>query len=89
VQFPRPPIVATYMARGAPCFARNPDELGLLNVVHGLYPRRPLDEATLERVVASLNARRESFIGRGRTYQGGLEKFEPREMEALPLELSS
>jgi SAM-dependent methyltransferase len=86
--FPRPPIVGTYMARSAPCFARNPDGLGLLNVVHGLYPRRPLDERTLEHVVASLNARRASFVGKGRTYHGGLEKFEPREMEALPLDLS-
>ena len=86
--FPRPPIVGTYMARSAPCFARNPDGLGLLNVVHGLYPRRPLDEPTLERVVATLNDRRASFVGRGRTYHGGLEKFEPREMEALPLDLS-
>ena len=86
--FPRPPIVGTYMARSAPCFARNPDGLGLLNVVHGLYPRRPLDEPTLERVVATLNDRRASFVGRGRTYHGGLEKFEPREMESLPLDLS-
>jgi SAM-dependent methyltransferase len=87
VVFPRPPIIGTYMARSAPCFARNPDGLGLLNVVHGLYPRRPLDERTLEQVVASLNASRASFVGKGRTYHGGLEKFEPREMEALPLDL--
>lgn len=87
--FPRPPIVGTYMARRAPGFARNPDRLGLLNVVHGLHPRRPLDEHTLASIVASLNARRASFVGKGRTYQGGLEKFEPREMEALPLDLPS
>jgi adenine-specific DNA-methyltransferase len=88
VVFPRPPIVGTYMARRAPCFARNPDGLGLLNVVHGLYPRRPLDERALEHVVASLNAERASFVGKGRTYHGGLEKFEPREMEALQIDLS-
>ena len=35
VQFPKPPIVATYMARQAPCFAYNPDRLGLLNVATG------------------------------------------------------
>ncbi len=86
--FPRPPIVGTYMARRAPCFASNPDGLGLLNVVHGLYPRRPLDERALEHVVATLNASRASFVGQGRTYHGGLEKFEPREMEALRLDLS-
>lgn len=87
VTYPRPPVVATYMARQAPVFARNPDGLGLLNIAHGLHPRRPLEPVVLDRIVAALNATRTTFIGRGRTYHGGLEKFEPREMEALPLEV--
>jgi methylase of polypeptide subunit release factors len=87
--FPRPPIVATYMARQAPVFAINPDGLGLLNVAHGLHPRRPMSRALLTRVVRLLNASREQFVGRGRTYHGGLEKFEPGEMEALPLALQA
>jgi SAM-dependent methyltransferase len=82
-----PPIVASYMARQAPAFARNPDGLLLLNIAHGIYPREPLDDARLARLVAQLNAGRETFRGHGRTYQGGLEKFEPREMEALPIRL--
>lgn len=82
-----PPIVATYMARQAPFFALNPDALVTLNVVHGLWPREPMNDDALRALVESLNRRRASFVGRGRTYHGGLEKFEPREMEALPLSL--
>ncbi len=85
----RPPIVATYMARQAPIFASNPDRLGLLNIAHGLYPREALEDETLEKMVRQLNLSRETFVGRGRTYHGGLEKFEPREMEDLPLEFST
>ena len=87
--FPKPPIVATYMARQAPLFAANPDRLGLLNVAHGLYPRSPIDAAILDRIVGILNTNRATFVGRGRTYHGGLEKFEPGEMEALPLEVTA
>lgn len=86
--FAAPPIVATYMARQAPFFARNPDGLGLLNVAHGLYPRRPLSHEALDAIVARLNRTRKQFVGRGRTYHGGLEKFEPREMERLPLRVT-
>lgn len=86
LSFPKPPIVATYMARQAPLFAMNPDRLGLLNIAHGLHPRTALPEAVLDAVVAKLNASRETFVGRGRTYHGGLEKFEPGEMERLPFE---
>lgn len=87
--FARPPIIATYMARQAPVFARNPDGLGLLNVVHGLYPLRPLSDETLDAIVGRLNRTRRQFVGRGRTYHGGLEKFEPREMERLPLRIEA
>jgi adenine-specific DNA-methyltransferase len=85
VRAPKPAIVMTYMARQAPKFALNMDGLALLNVGHALYPRVPLTEADLEQLVSALNGCRESFRGHGRTYQGGLEKFEPREVEDLPL----
>jgi adenine-specific DNA-methyltransferase len=71
------------MARQAPVFALNPDRLSLLNIGHGLYPTIPMEEPELRQLVTRLNDVRESFRGQGRTYQGGLEKFEPREMEAL------
>jgi SAM-dependent methyltransferase len=77
-----PPIVATYMARQAPRFALNPDGLALLNIAHGIWPQDGVDPAVL---VSRLNAARLTFTGAGRTYHGGLEKFEPREMEALVL----
>lgn len=79
------PIVASYMARRPPVFALNPEGLALLNIGHGLYPIRPLDPDALERLCRALNDQRDSYRGLGRTYQGGLEKFEPKEMEALPL----
>jgi predicted RNA methylase len=75
-----PPIVASYMARQAPSFALNPNRLALLNIAHGIYPRENISPA---RLVAALNAIRDTFRGSGRTYHGGLEKFEPREMESL------
>lgn len=78
-----PPIVATYMARQAPGFALNVDGLALVNVVHGLYPRTALTSSEMRALVTFLNEQRPSYRGAGRTYQGGLEKFEPREMEAL------
>ncbi len=88
IVYPKPPIVATYMARQAPLFAANPDRLGLLNIAHGLHPRVPMDDATVTRMVEALNTARATFVGRGRTYHGGLEKFEPGEMESLPLTLA-
>ncbi len=78
-----PPIVATYMARQPPAFALNPDGMGIINVLHGLYPRFHLDPEHLDALVQYLNAHRSELQGSGRTYHGGLEKFEPREMEAL------
>jgi len=80
-----PPIVASYMARQAPRFALNPDRLLLINIGHGLYPRSPMSRQQMAALVDVLNSNRSCFRGRGRTYQGGLEKFEPRELEALPI----
>jgi SAM-dependent methyltransferase len=82
-KIPAPPVIASYMARRAPAFALNPDRLALLNIGHGLWPVADLTEADLADLVEHLNAARSGFIGEGRTYHGGLEKFEPGEMENL------
>ncbi len=78
-----PPIVVSYMARQPPVFALNPDGLAVLNIAHGLYPFKEMTEEQLSELVRYLNQNREMFSGRGRTYHGGLEKFEPSEVESL------
>jgi hypothetical protein len=75
------PILATYMARRPPAFVRNPAGARHLNIAHGLYPREPLGEAVLDALTRYLNAH--ATLTGGRTYSGGLTKFEPREMERL------
>lgn len=80
---PPAPIVCTYMARRVPAFVRNRAGARLLNIAHGIYPRETLSEEDLLRLVAALrgSVRRDQ----GRTYSGGLIKFEPREIERIPI----
>lgn len=74
-------ILATYMARRPPTFVRNLVGARNLNNVHGLYPVEPLSDAALCRLAGVLR-NRASLTG-GRTYAGGLAKFEPKEMEQI------
>ncbi|MEX2648067.1 MAG: methyltransferase [Alphaproteobacteria bacterium] len=77
------PILVTYMGRRDPVFVRNICGARHLNIAHGLYPRSRMSPSTLDKVVAWLN---QNVTRRGgRTYAGGLTKFEPREIERLPL----
>lgn len=78
-----PPILASYMARRPPAFALNPDGAVILNIAHGIFPREPMTASQLAALVKALNRAAPTFVGNGRRYQGGLEKFEPREMEEL------
>ncbi len=80
---PPAPILATYMARRPPAFTRNLAGARHINIAHGLYPRVELPEDAIERLVAAL--RHGVSVHDGRTYAGGLTKFEPREMERLPV----
>lgn len=75
------PILATYMARRAPAIVRNAAHAHHINIAHGLYPREPLSHVILDRLADALRA--SITVGEGRTYAGGLTKFEPREMERL------
>ena len=75
------PILATYMARRAPAFARNFASARHLNIAHGLYPREPLGDRVLSGLVDYLSMK--TNVIDGRTYAGGLTKFEPGEMERL------
>jgi len=75
------PILATYMARRPPAFVRNTALARHLNIAHGLYPREALGETILTNLVDYLSGAVK--LTEGRTYAGGLTKFEPREMERL------
>lgn len=77
------PILCTYMARRLPTFVRNICAARHLNICHGLYPRASLSDKTLDLVAKHLRATVNADAGR--TYSGGLLKFEPREVERLPL----
>lgn len=77
------PILATYMARRSPVFVRNQAEARHLNIAHGLYPRQAFDALFLSSVTRYLSSG--VWTGMGRVYAGGLIKFEPREMERIPV----
>lgn len=75
------PIISTYMARRPPAFVLNKADARHINIAHGLYPREGLSPRAQKALVDYL----QSNISQrsGRTYAGGLTKFEPREMERL------
>lgn len=77
------PILATYMARRPPAFVLNKAQARHVNIAHGLYPRERMGDNLLTRLVNYL--RRSTSISGGRVYSGGLTKFEPREMERIPV----
>ncbi len=77
------PILATYMARRAPAFVLNRANARHLNVAHGLYPREELQLDVLTALVTFLCDA--TPLHGGRVYAGGLTKFEPREMERIPV----
>ena len=75
------PILATYMARRPPAFVLNLANAYNVNAVHGIYPRESMSAATLEALAGALRAAAPTAVGR--TYAGGLLKFEPSEMARI------
>lgn len=75
------PILATYMARRPPIFVFNRIGARHINIAHGLYPRQEFEGRVLMALAKYLSNC--VSTSQGRTYAGGLTKFEPREMEKL------
>lgn len=75
------PILATYMARRPPTFVRNTAAVRHINVAHGIYPCEPLTARMLDALAVALRAAAPAAVGR--TYAGGLIKFEPSEMARI------
>jgi predicted RNA methylase len=75
------PILCTYMARRPPAFVRNLCGARHLNIAHGIYPRESLPESVLDTLSAWLHDK--VCVSSGRTYAGGLTKFEPKELERI------
>lgn len=80
---PAAPVLATYMARRPPAFVHNDAAARHVNIAHGLYPRQPMSTSAINNLVAHLRAA--VTQAQGRTYAGGLTKFEPKEMERLTI----
>lgn len=75
------PIIATYMARRPPNFVRNIADARHINIAHGIYPREVMTSDALSALAEYLATT--TKVSAGRTYAGGLTKFEPKEMERL------
>jgi hypothetical protein len=69
------------MARRTPAFVRNLCGARHINIAHGLYPRENLPATTLDALADWL--RKNVVTDDGRTYAGGLTKFEPKELERV------
>jgi adenine-specific DNA-methyltransferase len=77
------PVLVTYMARRPPAFVRNDAAARHINIAHGLYPRQVITTALLDHLASYL--RSAVTLSQGRVYAGGLVKFEPKEVERIPV----
>jgi len=79
---PPPAMVMSYMGRRPPRFARNACGARLINIAHGLTPRAPMTISVQDKIVAWLN--QNVAVSTGRTYGGGMIKFEPGDAMNIP-----
>ncbi len=82
-----PPIVVTYMSRGASRFIQNDTDSRTLSNLHGLYLDVVLTETETKALLAYLNSGFATEVIRrsGRTYASGMDKIEPNELEGVPV----
>jgi hypothetical protein len=84
---PPPPIMMSYMGRRPPRFVRNACGARIINIAHSLNPIHPISIPSQDRLVAWLNEN--VRVTAGRTYGGGLVKFEPGDAALIPLPLET
>jgi hypothetical protein len=80
---PAPPIVMSYMGRRPPVFACNACEARILNIAHAVVPLQPMSIRFQDKLVTWLNENVCTTVGR--TYGGGLVKFEPGDAMRIPI----
>jgi hypothetical protein len=76
-------MVMSYMGRRPPSFARNACDARIINIAHSLTPIRAINLAAQDRLIAWLNEN--VRVTGGRTYGGGMVKFEPGDAMDIPL----
>ena len=73
----------SYMGRRPPVFARNACGARILNIAHAVVPLRPMRIRSQDTLVTWLNENVCTTLGR--TYGGGLVKFEPGDAMRIPI----
>lgn len=79
------PILCTYMARRAPAVARNLAGVPMLNIAHGLYVRPGVTLSAAQLDAYTVWLQRNLTEHAGVSYAGAMAKFEPRDLERLPI----
>jgi hypothetical protein len=89
-----PDLFFTYVSRGSPVFIYNKARVHNLNNLLGVYLKISviLSEVEMTKLVRLLNSEIKEWIGQKSTerrYAGGMVKFEPRDLERLPVSKSA